>query len=367
MTVAVVLPPKEGFSPGAVGAVGLLVHRLVRAGAPGVVVGRDPGGPPFPDAPFLRAAPAWGLSAASRYARGVAARLRRPAPETAPESAPELAEVHNRPELALRLSRLLPGTPVALFLHNDPQGMRGARSPAQRGELLARLARVVTVSDWLRRRLLDGVSPAPVRPPVVLPNCIDLPAEPSPASAREPLILYAGRLVADKGADLFVEACAAALPHLPGWRAEMIGADRFGPNSPETPFLRALRPRAKVAGVVLHGHRPHGAVMDAMARAAIVAVPSRWEEPFGLAALEAMACGAALVCSPRGGLPEVAGDAALYADPARPGALVDAFLALARDPVRRAALGVAGRARARAFCAPRAARALLALRREILG
>lgn len=359
MTVAVVLPPKEGFSPGAVGAIGLLVHRLVRAGAPGVVVGRDPGGPPFPDVPFLRAAPAWGLSAASRYARGVAARLRR--------LRPDLAEVHNRPEVALRLSRLLPGTPVLLVLHNDPQGMRGARDPAQRGALLARLARVVTVSDWLRRRVLDGVTPAPTRPPLVLPNCIDLPAEPPPADAREPLILYAGRLVADKGADLFVDACAAALPHLPGWRAEMIGADRFGPDSPETPFLRALRPRAAAAGVVLHGHRPHGAVLDAMSRAAVVAVPSRWEEPFGLAALEAMACGAALVCSPRGGLPEVAGDAALYADPARPGALADAFLALARDPARRAALGAAGRARARMFCAPRAARALLALRREIVG
>lgn len=362
MTVAVVLPPKEGFSPGAVGAIGLSVHRLVRAGAPGVVVGRDPGGPPFPDVPFLRAAPAWGLSAASRYARGVAAGLRR--------LRPELAEVHNRPEVALRLSRLLPGTPVLLVLHNDPQGMRGARDPAQRGALLARLARVVTVSDWLRRRLLDGVAPGatgPTRPPVVLPNCIELPPEPPPADAREPLILYAGRLVADKGADLFVDACAAALPHLPGWRAEMIGADRFGPDSPETPFLRALRPRAAAAGVVLHGHRPHGAVLDAMARAAVVAVPSRWEEPFGLAALEAMACGAALVCSPRGGLPEVAGDAALYADPARPGALADAFLALARDPLLRAALGTAGRARARIFCAPRAARALLSLRREIVG
>ena len=80
-----------------------------------------------------------------QHARGVAARLRR----LGPDPAPELAEVHNRPDVALRLCRLLPGTPVSLFLHNDPQGMRGARSPAERGALLARLARVVTASDWL--------------------------------------------------------------------------------------------------------------------------------------------------------------------------------------------------------------------------
>ena len=157
------------------------------------------------------------------------------------------------------------------------------------------------------------------------------------------------------------------LPRLPGWRAEMIGADRFGPDSPDTPFLAALRPRAAAAGVVLRGHMPHDGVLAAMRRAAIVCVPSRWNEPFGLAALEALACGAALVCSPRGGLPEVAGDAALYADPAEPGALAQAIMALATDAPRRAALGAAGRARAEGFAAPQAAQALLELRRSILG
>ena len=91
------------------------------------------------------------------------------------------------------------------------------------------------------------------------------------------------------------------------------------------------------------GYRPHADVLAAMARAAIVVVPSRWQEPFGLTALEAMACGAALVCSPRGGLPEVGGDAALYADPDDPPAVAEAIVALARE-TRRAT--VAGRGRA---------------------
>ena len=199
----------------------------------------------------------------------------------------------------------------------------------------------------------------------MLPNSIDLP--PPPPLERDQLILFAGRIVADKGADLFVDACAEALPQLPGWRAEMIGADRFRPDSPDTPFLRALRPQAAAAGVALRGHQPHDVVMQAMQRAAIVVVPSRWQEPFGLTALEAMASGAALVCSPRGGLPEVAGDAALYADPAVPGAVAGAVLALARDPARRMALAVAGRARALGFGSAQAAARLLDLRRDLLG
>jgi glycosyltransferase involved in cell wall biosynthesis len=146
----------------------------------------------------------------------------------------------------------------------------------------------------------------------------------------------------------------------------MIGADRFSAASPETPFLRRLRPAAAAAGVTLAGYRPHALVLQAMASAAIVAVPSRWPEPFGLTALEAMASGAALICARSGALPEVAGEAALYADPDNPEALAAAFLTLAAEPARRAALAEAGLARARRFDVAEAACALDALRSELL-
>jgi len=145
-----------------------------------------------------------------------------------------------------------------------------------------------------------------------------------------------------------------------------VGADRFGAASPDTPFLRALRPQARTAGVAMLGYRPHAEVLAAMARAAIVVVPSRWQEPFGLSALEAMACGAALLCSPRGGLAEVTGEAAVPIDPDDADGLAERLAALANDPARRAALGEAGRARARAFDLPHAAARLDALRADIL-
>jgi glycosyltransferase involved in cell wall biosynthesis len=358
-TVAIVLPPGEGFGPQAVGAVGLLVQRLAAASAwRSVVVGAPQRQPLFPGIDFRAATPpllALGRGN-RRYALGVAALLRR--------LRPALVEVHNKPEVALALARRCPGVPVTLFLHNDPQEMRGAGPAAGRAALLARVTQLVTVSEFLRQRLLEGLD-APPRPPVVLANHIDLAALPPPAQ-RSDSILFAGRLVADKGADSFVAACARALPALPGWRAEMIGADRFRADSPETPFTRALRPRAAAAGIALHGHRPHAEVLRAMRAAAIVVAPSRFREPFGLTALEAMACGAALVCSRRGGLPEVAGDAAAYVDPDDPPAIADAIQALARDPARRAALAAAGRARAERFDLRHAVAALDALRARLL-
>lgn len=359
--VAIVLPYREFFSPGAAGAVALLVRRLAsgREGFAPTVIGPPPPTPPFADVPFRPATATWWppANAARRYGHAVA-RLLAAAP-------PALIEVHNRPELALFLAGRFPAIPVALFLHNDPQGMRAAKSPAERARLLQRLAAIATASAWLRDRLLEGV-PDPAQDPVVLHNCLDLAEVPPSPPERERTILFAGRVVRDKGADTFVEACAAALPHLPGWRAVMIGADRFGPDSPETPWLAALRPRAAAAGVEMWGYRPHAEVMAAMARAAIIVVPSRWPEPFGLTALEAMAAGGALLCAPRGGLPEVFGEAGLAIDPENPTALADTIRDLAAHPARIAELGAAGRARARQFALPVAAARLDALRRRTL-
>jgi len=357
--VAVVLPPREGFGPGRTGAIGLIAHRL--GAAPGfrtMVIGGQQAGPTFTGTEFHTARPPFWLpgNINTRYAAGVARLLHR--------LQPALIEVHNRPEVALALARRLPAARISLFLHNDPQSMRSARSPAERHALLSRMAGVVTVSDYLRRRLLEGVAASPMVP-VVLPNCIDLSTLPPPRQ-RERIILFVGRVVPEKAPDAFVAACAIVLPRLPGWRDEIIGADRSRADSPDTRFVRGVRDAAQAAGVALLGYRDHPEVLAALAGASIVVVPSRWQEPFGLTALEAMASGAALVCSPRGGLPEVAGDAALYADPDDPAALAEAIIALASDDARRDGLAEAGRGRAQMFDLPPTLASLASLRHAIL-
>lgn len=357
--VAVVLPPREGFGPGRTGAIGLLAQRLVQTpGFDTIVFGGKQQGPVFADIDFRPINPTlWKLGNTNRrYAASVATTLK--------HLNPALIEVHNRPEIALALADRLPATPVTLILNNDPQAMREAARPAQRADMLRRLARVMTSSDYLRQRLLDGVAES-ARSSVVLPNCLDLSQLPS-WPQREKLILFAGRVVADKAPDAFIAACAAALPHLPGWSAEIIGADRFSFDSPDTGFVKRIRAAAEAADVRMLGYRDHPEVLAAMARAAIVVVPSRWPEPFGLVALEALASGAALICAPRGGLPEVAGDVAVYADPDCPGEIAAAIRALARDAPRRDALADAGRHRARRFDVAVIAAQLAALRQDIL-
>jgi UDP-glucose:(glucosyl)LPS alpha-1,2-glucosyltransferase len=365
-TVAVILPPREGFGPRRARAIGLTV-RLHALGTPNhrtVVFGGRQSGSVFPDVTFQRVAAPLGTTRAL-YALGLLYPLRR--------LRPTLIEVHAEPRIAMWLQRVFPTVPVVLFLHDDPFASRLTRVPARRAKILSRTARVLTVSAWLRGRFLNGVD-APGRVPIVVPPCIDLASLPrsgagfdSPdmpiSKRRARLVLFAGRLVPEKGADLFVSACTTVLPRLPGWRAEIIGAAGHGVNSVETPFTQLLRATADPAGIALLGYRDQPDVMMAMARAAIVMIPNRTLDPSGRAALEAMANGAAVICTREGALPEVAGEFAAYADASE---FAAALRALGENPGRLTALARAGRERAALFDVPVIGRWLEKVREQIM-
>ena len=344
-----VLPAREAFQPESAGAIAMVVRRLATVSQDAVVVGAALQGQGFPGIRFR------GLTGGTPWRYGVSVIVE------ALRARPALIEVHQQPRLALALARLLPQSRVMLFLHNDPLSMRGLRKAAARGRALARLHRVVCVSNHLCLRFATGL-PASHKNLETLHNTLDLKEFQENRSSRRREILYAGRIVETKGVADFIEACREALPRLAGWQARIIGGDRFGPASPETPFFRAMRDQAKLNKIRFDGPQPHDFVLKAMAEAMIVVVPSRWPEPFGLTALEAMASGAALIASRSGGLPEVAGEAALYVEPGDAAALARAIVDLAQDEAAREARARAGRERARLFDLPVIAARLKALR-----
>lgn len=81
-------------------------------------------------------------------------------------------------------------------------------------------------------------------------------------------------------------------------------------------------------------------------------------EGFGMQVIEAMACGTAVICSNRGALPEVVGDAALLVDPLETTGIVDAVLCLLSDTPLRLQLIDRGSARAAQFTWRRTAEAI---------
>ncbi|MEI6624248.1 MAG: glycosyltransferase family 4 protein [Actinomycetes bacterium] len=132
----------------------------------------------------------------------------------------------------------------------------------------------------------------------------DLPARPQAPRGRELTIGYVGRLSLDKGVDVLANALddvAAALPEH-NLRLLIAGDSRFVPRGSAARVEAALA--STRAEVVRLGWVDPTVVYE---QASVCVVPSRWAEPFGLVAAEAMAVGSPLVVSDAGALPEVTG------------------------------------------------------------
>jgi glycosyltransferase involved in cell wall biosynthesis len=107
--------------------------------------------------------------------------------------------------------------------------------------------------------------------------------------------VFAGRLSPEKGTIEAIEIARTA-----GVRIGVYGDPYDAEYSRE-----AIEPRRSDPGVALHGGVPRTAIWEVMARAAVVLCPARWEEPFGMVAAEAQACGTPVVAFHRGALDEV--------------------------------------------------------------
>jgi glycosyltransferase involved in cell wall biosynthesis len=99
--------------------------------------------------------------------------------------------------------------------------------------------------------------------------------------------------------------------------------------------------------------------------AKVCACPSLYEG-FGFTVLEAMACGTPVVCAAETSLPEVAGDAAVYADPRNAEEFGQALHAVFTDPCLRKALMDKGRINLQRFSWSKAARETLSVYRDVL-
>jgi UDP-glucose:tetrahydrobiopterin glucosyltransferase len=107
--------------------------------------------------------------------------------------------------------------------------------------------------------------------------------------------LFAGRLSPEKGAAEAIDiARAAGLP-----------IDVYGDVYDARYSQDEVDARRSWPGVAIHGGVPRASLWEAMTRASVMLYPARWDEPFGLAAAEAQACGTPVVAFRRGGLSEV--------------------------------------------------------------
>jgi sugar transferase (PEP-CTERM/EpsH1 system associated) len=255
---------------------------------------------------------------------------------------------------AARLAR------VPALVHSEHQQPFG-ETPAERRRrdrvrrfLARRTDAVIALSREIARRLEGEVGVDPGRITTIV-NGVDCAAIAAAAAGAdrtaklaalglgpETLVVGAvGRIVVEKDFGTLVAALPAIAAGDP--RAHVILAG-------DGPLKEGLVRRAETLGVSdrLHLLGERADVPEILGIVDIFVLPSV-SEGISNTILEAMAAGCAIVTTPVGGTPEIVerGRTALFVEPRRPEALARAVLELARDPLRRAALGAEARRVAR--------------------
>jgi len=190
---------------------------------------------------------------------------------------------------AVRLATAL-RAPVVHTLHLPPdQAVAEAlgRAAASAWPPTVACVSVSQANAWRRVARIGAILP-----PYVPTRVIGWSPEPGDGA------VFAGRLSPEKGAAEAIDIARAA-----GLRIDVYG------DSYDAQYAREqIGPRRDTPGVAVHPGVPRTSLWVAMARAAVVVCPSRWDEPFGMAAAEAQACGTPVVAFRRGGLGEVIRD-----------------------------------------------------------
>jgi glycosyltransferase involved in cell wall biosynthesis len=190
---------------------------------------------------------------------------------------------------AIRLATRLPA-PALHTLHLPPD--ESVAAALRDAVCSGRPPTVATVSLFQARawRQVVGVD-------AVLPPCVPTAAIPWSAATGNGAI-FAGRLSPEKGAAEAIDMAAKA-----GVPINVYG------DAYDSEYVREqIGPRTARPGVTVRRAVPRTVLWEAMARAAVVLYPAMWDEPFGMAAAEAQACGTPVVAFRRGGLSEVIAD-----------------------------------------------------------
>jgi glycosyltransferase involved in cell wall biosynthesis len=162
------------------------------------------------------------------------------------------------------------------------------------------------VAEVLKTKGFRGsasICPLPLDPALYRPrNLEERPAALESCSPGETIIGYVGRIVEEKGLATLARALGL-LRDLP-WKLLVIGTGPF-----ETQFQSELQKAGINDRAITPGYVPHNVTPEYLAAMDILVLPSEtqknWKEQFGRVLLEALACGAAIIGSDSGEIPNL--------------------------------------------------------------
>lgn len=262
---------------------------------------------------------------------------------------------------------------IYLACKNDLPSFRGRLY--YRGMMLAsarRAKRIITVSEFSKADIVRYLKIAPEKVEVV-PSAVSpifrpfrekstIEAVRTTYGIRSDFILYTGIYKPRKNHAGLLRAFQRL--KAAGVNAELVIA---GPMNEGESRLKKLAQELGVGGqIIFTGAVNDNELSPLYSAARVYACPSLYEG-FGFTVLEAMACGAPVVCSPETSLPEVASDAALYADPRDPDKFAEALAQVFSDAELRASLIAKGNKNCERFSWKKTAAQTIAVYESAIG
>jgi spore coat protein SA len=250
--------------------------------------------------------------------------------------------VHNRPEMAAALSEPVHGTGARIVLHMHNAHLQTA---SRRVVEALGVDRIVYVSRYLEEASRDALV-RPVRSEVLYNGADGELFRPKAkcdcAAARPMRVLFAGRLVKEKGPHLLADA----LRHLQcaGVAVEgmIVGGVEFGSRRADG-YVEALQ-RDSPSNLAFHPYCAGAELARLFQEADVFCLPSVWHDPFPLAPLEAMAAGLPVVASRSGGIPEAFCDGGgILIERGSVESLTEVLRRLVEDPALRQGLAAQAR------------------------
>ncbi len=242
-----------------------------------------------------------------------------------------IIEIHNRPYLFNSLLNNKNNKCVILYFHNDPLSMRGSKTKNERLNILRKASGIVFVSKFLRDKFLIGIDDV-YNNTYVIPNSLDINKNVS-IEKKLKHILFVGRIVKEKGVDLYINAIKELSKKFVDWKFLLIGSSRLGYNNKtlyEKEIIRMVDNLGK--NVEHHGYISNEKVKDFMSKGSILVIPSIWEEPFGMIAIEGLSNKMTVISSAVGGLTEIVKQKGILIKDINPKKLEDKLEYLLRNP-----------------------------------
>ena len=287
MNVAILLPYKENFSKNYAGAVSIFVnstYKLSKFKKDILIYGSTNERPMSKNYRNIEFSKKFFQSSSKNYLKFFLNKIK--------NKKLDILEVHNRPNY-INYFNDNSELKIVLYFHNDPLKMQGSVAVKERIELYAKCDLIIFNSEWTKNQFLFNLPEKYNSDKLIVVHQSTSKYKVN-FKHKKKIISFIGKLNESKGYDIFGEAVLKILDKYPDWSVLVIG---------DEPRQKLFFNHERFKNL---GYKNNEFILNKLKEVSISVIPSKWDEPFGRASLEASSRGCAIIRSNTGGLAETA-------------------------------------------------------------